>query len=142
MISGVVFTALRGLVNDRCYPNEFPQELINPPKSSTGGSNPNYPTWPAIRYYQLSALNAPCILGTGDEDTDDTTIQIDIVARTYGAMRSLVTQVIAALQDTDPPCTRDFVFEDYDEETKTHRGILRYTFYASSPAVGSPTGSP
>lgn len=137
MISGVVFTALRSLVNDRCYPNEFPQELINPPKSIAGGSNPAYPTWPAIRYFQIGALNEPTIEGTGYEETDDTTIQIDIVARTHGAMRSLLTQVIAALQNTDPPCTREFMYETYDEETKTHRGILRYTFYASSP-IGSP----
>lgn len=135
MISGVVFTALRGLVNDRCYPIEFPQELITPPSTVSGGTP--YPTWPAIRYQQISGDNVPTICGTDTEDTDDTSVQVDVVARTHGAMRALVTQVIAALQVTDPPCVRDFFFEDYDEETKTYRGILRFTFYASS-ASGSP----
>lgn len=135
MISGVVYTALQSLVNGRCYPNQFPQELISPPSTSTGALN--YPTWPAIRYQQIGAVNPPTIDGTDTEDTDDTTVQIDVVARTYGAMKSLVTSVIAALEITDPPCTRDFYLEEYDEETKTHRGILRYTFYGSTPA-GSP----
>ena len=135
MISGVIFSALRGLVSDRCYPNMFPQELIEPPSTVPAGIP--YPTWPAIRYQQVNANNDPTICGTDTEDTDDTTYQIDVVARTHGAMRVLCTQVIAALQVTTPPCTRDFFLEDYDEETKTHRGILRFTFYASTPA-GSP----
>lgn len=133
MISGLIFTALRGLVSDRCYPNEFPQELINAPGTQVGNSTL---TWPSIRYQQVGGFNTPDIKGTDTESTDDTTIQVDVVARTYGAMRSLCTQVIAALQNTDPPATRDFFGEEYDEETKTHRGILRFTFYGSS--VGSP----
>lgn len=135
MISGIVFTALRGLVNDRCYPVEFPQELINPPASASGGTP--YPTWPAIRYQQINSNNDPTICGSDTEDTDDTSVQIDVVARTHGAMRALVTQVISQLLVTDPPCVRDFFAEEYDEDTKTHRGILRYTFYASTP-FGSP----
>lgn len=136
MISGVVYTTLQSLVNGRCYPNMFPQELINPPTSNPG--NLNYPTWPAIRYTQLEAINEPTIEGTDTEETDDTTIQVEVVARTFGAMKALVTQVIAALQATDPPCLRGLYLDDYDEELKVHRGILRFTFFASSPTSGSP----
>lgn len=135
MISGVIFTALRSLVNDKCYPNTFPQELIEPP--STVMNNLPYPTWPAIRYQLVNASNDATICGTDNEDTDDTSYQIDVVARTYGAMKVLSTQVIAALEVTDPPCLRDFYIEDWDEETKTHRGILRFTFYGST-LPGSP----
>lgn len=131
----VIFTLIGPLVGNRCYPNMFPEELIAPP--GTVPSTPNKPTWPAIRYQEISAFNPPDVKGTGDEDTDDTTIQIDVVAAHRGTMRTLMAQVIATLKDTDPPCTRDFKAEEFDPETKTHRGILRYTFYSSTP-----TGSP
>lgn len=131
----LIFNKLAPLVNDRCYPNAFPEELIAPP--GTVPASVNRPTWPAIRYQEISAFNPPDINGTGDEETDDKTYQIDVVSAHYGTMRSLVRQVIAALKDTSPPCTRDFMSEEVDAETKTHRGILRYTFYASTPA-GSP----
>lgn len=131
----IIFTYLGPLVNNKCYPNTFPEELIAPP--GTVPASVNRPTWPAIRYQEISALNPPDIKGTGDEDTDDKTYQIDVVAAHYGTMRSLVRQVIAALESTLPPCTRDFQAEEFDTETKTHRGILRYTFYGSTP-VGSP----
>jgi hypothetical protein len=137
VISGVIYSTLQGLVGGRCYPNQFPQEIISPPASASVGGLP-YPTWPAIRYQQIGTSNAPDICGTGTEDTDDSTFQLDVVARTHGAMRALVTQVITAMQMTTPLCTRDFFLEEYDEETKTHRGILRYTFYASSPSGVSP----
>ena len=131
----VIFSLLGPLVGNRCYPNTFPEELIQPP--GTVPASVNRPTWPAIRYVEINAFNPPDIKGTGDEDTDDTTFQIDVVAAHRGTMRALLRQVIAAMKDTDPPCTRDFKNEEFDSETKTHRGILRYSFYASTPA-GSP----
>ncbi len=131
----VIFARLASLVANKCYPNTFPEELIAPP--GTVPSTPNRPTWPAIRYQEISTFNPPDIKGTGDEDTDDKTYQIDVVAAHWGTMHALVRQVISALQDTTPPCTRDFQIEAFDTETKTHRGILRYTFYSSTPA-GSP----
>jgi len=120
MIAGVVYTALRGLVNDRCYPSRFPQEEERP-------------TWPAIRY-TLSGNNEPTICGTDTKATDDTRAVIDVVAVTHGAMLALVDQVIVALQSTDPPCYRDGEsIETFNPDTKTHRCILQYQFFASSP---------
>lgn len=136
MISAVVYTALRALVNDRCYPSAFPQEDIAAPGVSTPALVK--PTWPAIRYTLIDGSNDATICGTDTVDTDDTTIQIDVVALTYGAMVTLRDQVISALQATDPPCTRDGYFETKDPETKTHRGILTYRFFASSLGGVSP----
>ena len=133
----LIFTLLAPLVGNRCYPDTFPEELIAPPGTVPVTTSVNRPTWPAIRFQELTAFNPPDIKGTGDDDTDDTTYQIDVVAAHRGTMRALVGQVIATLKDTDPPCTRDFKSEEFDSDTKTYRGILRYSFYASTP-VGSP----
>lgn len=126
MVEGVVFTALRSLVGDRCYPNTFEQ----PPDG-------HLPTWPAIRYTVISSDNVPDICGTDDADTDDTVVQLDIVAKTYGAAVSLRDSVYAAMQGLDPPAVRQSSFHTYDEDTKTQRIVLTYLFAASSPA-GSP----
>lgn len=133
MIPGVLFAALRGLVNDRCYPSAFPQEDI----AGVGVSVPGKvkPTWPAIRYTVVDAFNEPTICGTDTTDTDSTTVQIDVVALTYGAVQVLKDQVIAALQPVSPPCIRERYFEDYDTQTKTHRVILTYIFHASYGGV-------
>ena len=121
-VSTVIYTALQGLVSTRCYPNEFPQR------------DGSLPTWPAIRYTIVSEFAPPSQCGTNDESTDDTSVQIDVVAKDYAAMRTLKGQVITALQSTDPPCARDGGQELWDAETKTHRAVLFYTFQASSPA--------
>lgn len=136
MIADVVFAALRGLVSDRVYPVQFPQELIDPPKTQVYGVP--YPTWPAIRYQEIGSDNGNSICGTGSENTDTTQIQIDVVAVSWQEMRDLVSSVIAALQVTSPPCSRDFLMDDYDVDLKVFRGILRYSFYPSSPYGSSP----
>ena len=135
MISGVVFTALRSLVNDRCYPSRFPQEAIGAP-GTTPPALP-YPTWPAIRYTIVDGFNEATICGTDSTDTDETRVQIDVVAPTYGAMVVLRDEVITALQDTVPPCVREPFFETWDADTRTHRCVIDFTF---SPSTGS--GSP
>lgn len=126
MIEGVVFTALRSLVGDRCYPITF----LQPPDNTL-------PTWPAIRYTVTSSDNAADICGTDDVDTDDTFVQIDIVAKTHGAVLTLRDQVITAMMGLTPPATRQNQFQFHDEITKTYRVTLDYQFSASSPA-GSP----
>jgi len=136
MIEGLIYTALRSLVNDRCYPNAFPQEAISPPGTTTPVLVS--PTWPVIVYQIISSVNEPTICGTDGFATDDTRVQIDVVAKTYGAMRALCEQVIAALESTDPPCTRQGFFTFKDNVTNTHQGTIDFVFYASS-AAGSPT---
>lgn len=126
MIEGVVFTALRNLVSDRCYPNTFEQ----PPDG-------RLPTWPAIRYSVISGDNLTDICGTDNVDTDDTLVQLDLVAKTHGAVLTLRDQVLNAMMGLDPPATRQSQFHAYDEVTKTHRVVLDYLFSASS-VQGSP----
>lgn len=117
-----IFGALRSLVADRVYPNEFPQ------------GNP-LPVWPAIRYTIISGDPSPTVCGSGDEDEDDVTVFIDVVATTYPAMRALKKQVITALQSTDPPCSRQpGGQEGPDGETKTQRVVMTYHFQQSSNA--------
>lgn len=115
----VVYTALRGLVSDRCWPNRFAQ-----PDAA--------PVWPAIRYVVVDAAAEAGLCGTDSEDTDDVRVQIDLVASTYALMRTLKAQAIAALAATDPPCSRVSSFETYDAETRTHRAMLEYVFQQSS----------
>jgi hypothetical protein len=136
MITGVLFTALRSLVSDRCYPSRFPQEDVAAP--GTVAPALSSPTWPAIRCTVVDAEADPTICGTDTVDADNTTVQIDVVAQTHGAMITLRDQVIAALQSSDPPSTREGYLELWDAETKTHRGILTYQFHASTPGGVSP----
>jgi hypothetical protein len=120
MISGVLYTALRGLVSDRVYPSTFLQP------------DGNLPVWPAIRYTFIDYTPAIEICGTDDGATDDARVQIDIVAKSYGAMVALRTQVTTALMNVDPPAVRERGFETYDTETRTHRAVLEFAFYPSS----------
>lgn len=115
-----IFAALRALVSDRVYPNEFPQ------------GNP-LPVWPAIRYAIITGDPSPTLCGSADEDEDDVVVFIDVVAETYPAMRALKAQVIAALQSTDPPCSRQAGGQESpDGETKTQRVTMTYRFQQSS----------
>jgi hypothetical protein len=120
-VSSVLYAALGPLVSNRCYPNEFPQK------------DGHLPDWPAIRYTIVTEDAPASQCGTNDESTDDTGVQLDLVAGTYAAMRSLKVATLAALDATDPPCHRTGGAELYDAETKTHRAVLFYTFQASSP---------
>ncbi len=136
MISAVIYNALVSLANGHIYPSAFPQPSVNGP--GTVEATQSQPSWPAIRYTVIDAQNPATSCGTGTVDNDDTTVQIDVVAKTYGGMTTLRDQVIAALMATDPPCKRDNYFETKDTETKTHRAVLTYSFYASTPSGTSP----
>jgi len=120
-IPSLIYQELRALVSDRVYPNRFPQ----------GNA---LPVWPAIRYTIVFSDPAASICGTDpDVAADDTRVQIDIVAETYSGMRTLKANVITALDATDPPSKREpGGFETFDEETRTHRAVLDYTFHPSS----------
>lgn len=136
MISGVVYSLLSPLVaGGRCTPSRFRQEAIGAPGTTVPGLSA--PSWPAIRYTIISGFNVPTICGTDTVDTDDTRVQVDVVDLTYGGMVTLRDSVINAFANTTPPCTRDNYFETWDAETKTHRGVLDFVFYASTGS-GSP----
>jgi hypothetical protein len=128
MISALIHTTLGPLVNGRVHPNHFPQAQ----------GSPNKPRWPAIRYTLRYATTGD-ICGTPPHILDDVYAQIDIVAESYGAVVVLRDQVIAALESTSPPNTRqDGGFETTDIETKTERITMEFLFQPSSALTASP----
>ncbi len=120
MIDAVVRAACKSIFDGRFYPDTFLQK--------DGG----LPRWPAGRYTVISADNAETVCGTDDQSTDDTRIQIDVVDVTYQGREDKVVEVIAAMQDLEPPCSRVGLLKTYDEPTRTYRTVLDYLFYASS----------
>lgn len=122
MIEAVIFTALKGLVSNRCYPSTFPQK-----DDGTLATR-----LPAIRYTVVSVSPVLDVCGTDDGSTDDTQVQLDLIAASHPEALTLRDQVIAALQDTDPPCAREGGFVTFDEETRTHRVVIDYVFSPSS----------
>jgi hypothetical protein len=121
MIEGTVYTLLSPLVADgHCLPSRFEQSRT-------------LPLWPAIRYTIVSNDADETVCGTDNADTDDVRVQIDVVAKTHGAMLTLRDQVITALMSNIPPPARQpGGFQTYDEETKVHRTVLDYVFQQSS----------
>jgi hypothetical protein len=120
MVSAVVFTALRPLVADRVYPSTFLQ-----PDGSL-------PVWPAIcsTIYNVEPDVTIC-----DDDAATTATphaQIEVAAKSYGAMIALRNQIFAALANVDPPARCENYFDTYDTRSKTHRAVLDYTFHPSS----------
>lgn len=117
-IESDLYQALRGLVSDRVYPLAFPQLTT--------------PVWPAIRYSFISVDPGTDICGDGGNATSDTRVQIDIVAKTFEAMRSIRLQVLTAMESFDPPAIWQGEFDDFDAETKTYRASLDFVIYPSS----------
>lgn len=122
MIEAVIFTALKGLVANRCYPSTFPQT----PEGQLATR------LPAIRYSVISVEPMVDVCGTDDVSTDDTHIQVDAIAASHPEALTLRDQIIAALMNTDPPCAREGGFVTFDEATRTHRVVLDYVFSPSS----------
>jgi hypothetical protein len=111
-----LFTALKGLVGNRCYPNAFP---LTPPS----------PTWPAIRYVFVGEVPAVALCGDSGDDDNDRRVQLDLVATTYAGVRTLRASVIAAMQAFNPPAVLQNSFGQFDAETKTHRETLEYVIH-------------
>lgn len=120
MINDVVRAACKAIFDGRFYPTTFVQK------------DAGLPRWPAGRFTIVDAQNAGTVCGTDDETTDDTRVQIDIVADTRAEMVTLTGQVITAMMNLDPPCIREGKRETFDVDTRTYRTILEYTFHASS----------
>lgn len=111
-----LFTALKGLVGNRCYPNAFP---LTPPA----------PVWPAIRYTFVAETPAIALCGDSGEADADARVQLDLAATTYAGVRTLRASVLAALAAFDPPAVLQGSFGQYDAETKTHREVLDYVIH-------------
>ena len=126
MIDAVIRAALKTEFDGRVYAGEFPQTV-----DGVGVSR-----LPAARFQIISATNPPDVCGTGGRDTDDTRVQIDVVASDWATLQTKVDAVIAALTATDPPCVREGYFTTVDEATRVHRAVMDFVFYASS-AVSS-----
>jgi hypothetical protein len=113
-----IFTILSPLVSNRVYPVTFPQA-------------PAVPVWPAIRYTPTGG--AVQFTSCGDANDPDISIQIDVVATTFGAAITLTESVKTAFNTFSVPAVLDaYPIFDYDYETKTHRAILQYTIAGSS----------
>lgn len=127
-----LFTALKNLVGNRVAPVTFPQA-------------PNRPSWPAIRYTLISTVPVVDLCGDGDDRTAETRIQLDVVAESYIAVRTLRLQVMAAMaalyvdvSTGEQTTILENSLSEYDSETKTFREILDYTIHGSSDSGNSP----
>lgn len=122
MIDAIVRAAINSVFDGRVYANTFPQT-----EAGTGLSR-----LPAARFQIISAVNAGTVCGTDDRSTDDTRVQIDVVAGDWDSLMTKVDETIAAFIDSDPPCTRENYFTTFDVETRTHRASIDFVFYPSS----------
>ena len=124
MIDQTVRAALKGLFAGRVYPDTFLQK------------NGKLPTLPACRYTRVSGINFTDICGSDHEDTDNTRVQIDIIAGTYDERETLIADVITAMMGLDPPCYRsDGVNREFDQETRNYRAFIDFIFTPSSAVV-------
>lgn len=118
-IEDTIFTTLKSLVGNRCYPDTLEQ-------SATA------PTWPAIRYSLISEEPDVSLCGDTPESADPR-FQIDCIDMTKEAAVSLRASVKAALATlTDPPAVCVNSFNDYDADTKTYRASIDVIFYPSN----------
>jgi len=120
-----LFSALKSLVGNRMSPDTFPQP-------------PAVPVWPAIRYTFVSNVPFVDLLGDGDDETSEPHVQLDVVATSFSAVRSLRLQVMAAMRTFAPPAILQNTTSEYDSETKTYREIMEYSFFGSSDSGNSP----
>lgn len=122
------FEKTKALVSNRCYANTFPQPA---------------PTiaWPAIRYTRIAVDPGLALCGAGDDDEADISLQVDVVAQTYGGAQVLRDRVLEKILEIDPPGIWVGQSDSFDAETKTHRCLLEIAFYQSSKdgAVDSPS---
>lgn len=123
--SNATRVACRSIFNGRFYPTTFMQQ------------DSGLPQWPAGRFTVIDAVPFEDVCGTDDGETDDTRIQIDIVANTHNERATLEAQVIVAMMGiTDPPCVRDIgPRHSFDEPTRTFRSTIDFLFHASSEVV-------
>jgi hypothetical protein len=119
-VADTIFTALRGLVSDRCYPKRFPQQ-----KDAV---------WPAIRFTIVGGTTYEDLCGDGDEDSDDTRVQIDWAHITSDDCEALGRQIRAAMAAiADPPMRMQAPPDlDWDADAKVYRGRADWMAHPSS----------
>jgi hypothetical protein len=114
-----IFDALKALVENRAYPDRFPQLA--------------QPVWPSIRVTLVGGAIWEDLEGDGDGSTDDPRIQIDWVCNTDAERETLSPLIRAAMKTIDPPCRMQGTpIETWDAETKTYRATADWIAYGSS----------
>ncbi len=114
-----MFVALRSLVADRVYEDEFPQ-------------SPTVPVVPAIRITLITGELFPDVCGN-DLITGNPRYQIDVIDASAQARNALVTTVCAALDLISPPgIMQDMPSNSFDAQTKRYRATFDYEFNQSS----------
>lgn len=118
-VSSQLFTALKGLVGNRCYPDTFMQP------------DGNLPVWPAIRYTVTGGDTFGTICGTSDGDEDTPSIQVDLVCATQASRETLTASVRTAMAAMATPTSLENTpTNEYDSETKTYRVRFDYLIHS------------
>lgn len=118
-IGPVIYTALRGLVGGRVYPDTFPQDYA----------------WPAIRYGIVSAVPSTTVYGSAGDETTEFRVQIDVVARTDTQRDALRRAVQDAMRDVHPPTTALLWQNRYDNETRAFLATMDYLMHPSTEST-------
>lgn len=119
-IASDLFALLAPLVGDRVFRDTF-------------GQPDDLPQWPAIRFQIFDSQSEQTICGSDTEDTDDVSVQIDIVASTGLQADAIASQVIELMFTFPIPAVRTAKRADpYDAPTKTFRASLDYLLSQSS----------
>ena len=125
MIGDVVFAVLKTVFPGAAFASVFPQT-----------DDRIASRLPASRFQIVSAESSATVCGTDDRHTDDTRVQVDIVASDWDTLSTKVDETITAMQGASVPCVRENYFTTFDEETRVHRASIDFVFYPSS-AVSS-----
>jgi hypothetical protein len=115
----IIYNALKTLVSNRVYASTFPQQ-------------PATPITPAILFTFISDEVTQDVCGSGDEETANTRIQIDVYSTTFDSARTLRAQVIDAVALITPPTRWEGGFSSYEPDLKLHRCSLDFIHYPSS----------
>lgn len=110
-----LFDALGPLVSQRAYPATFPQGC----------------DWPAIRYTIFTTPDVT-VCGSSDDTGSQHRVQVDVVADTFDAMRTLRLAVLAELEAFTLPSVCEFDEHTYDDDAKVHRAILTFLIQPST----------
>lgn len=111
MIQSDLFAALSATFSTRLYPSVAPQNTARP-------------------YGVYSRISqAPATIHAGG--LRETQMQIDVYADTYGAAVNLAELAAAAIRNASLASVQTNAVDEYEADTKLHRVILEFTFWAS-----------